>query len=114
MPSEDRQPMTPSEFDDTCRTLERRCPWLWTTSGYRSAERNERVGGHPDSKHVVGMARDYVAASVEKMHDAASVARSLGLWVVVHDAGSGDHIHTQGLPPGPIPAWWRDKYLAGG
>jgi uncharacterized protein YcbK (DUF882 family) len=105
-----RQPLSPAEFDAVCRELERSCPWLWQTSGYRSAEHNAEVGGHVMSKHLLGMARDYGAKDQVGLEQAADVARGLNLWIKVHDVGSGDHIHTQGLPTGPVAPWWLLKY----
>jgi len=101
--------MTPSEFDAACRALVAECPWLSETSGRRSTERNARVGGHPESKHVIGMARDFVA-SQQGMEQAQAVANRLGLTTKLHDVGSGAHLHTQGLPVGPVPDWWATKY----
>ena len=108
--SDHRQPMTPAEFDAACRELKRRCPWLSETSGWRSEARNTRVGGNPQSKHMIGMARDFAAESPEGHTQALPVAHGLGLWGMVHDVGSGDHLHVQGLPPGEIPSWWLAKY----
>lgn len=106
--------MTPAEFDRACRLLEHECPWLYCTSGYRSPERNAQVSAEGGSKHLIGMARDYGAPSLQGMHQAAAVAYRLGLWRIVHDTGigphAGDHLHVQGLPPGPIEYWWRTKY----
>jgi len=106
-----RDPMTPSEFDAKCRQLERTCPWVWQTSGYRSADHNADVGGQVLSKHVIGMARDYVAKDQAGLNQAAEEARKLGFWIVVHDVGSGNHIHIQGLEPGAPPSWWFSKYM---
>ena len=100
-----RQPMTPEEFDRACRELTRRCPWLSETSGYRSPERNERVGGSDQSKHLLGMGRDF-GGSAEGIRQAARVAVELGLWILIED----DHLHVQGLPPGDVPEWWMLKY----
>tara|TARA_R100001129_G_scaffold174582_1_gene146972 strand:+ start:225 stop:539 length:315 start_codon:yes stop_codon:yes gene_type:complete len=99
--------MTPAEFDAACRELLRRCPELSETSGRRSAERNAQAGGHPDSKHRLGMARDLVGPG---LHDAQQHARELGLWFLLHDAGTGVHLHVQGLPPGDLPTWWVAKF----
>ena len=107
---DDRQPMTPEEFDRACRELTTLQPNLSETSGKRSVVRNAEVGGNPASKHIYGMARDFVAGHEEELVQAAIVAQVLGLWYVVHDAGSGDHLHVQGLAPGPIPDWWLGKY----
>ena len=111
MPTDLRQPLSPAEFDAVCRELLRQCPWLSETSGQRSLERNTRIGAHPESKHLIGMARDFGAESQEGLDQGAAAARELGLWTVVHDIGRGNHIHTQGLAPGPVPEWWRLKYM---
>ena len=106
-----RYPMTPAEYDAACRELRRRCPWLSRSSGGRSEVHNREVGGMPDSKHLIDMADDFTSPDVNGLHQAASIAVKLGLWVKVHDAGSGDHLHVQGLPVGPVPEWWSQKYL---
>lgn len=105
-----RHPMTPAEFDAALRALVSECPWLSETSGRRTRERNAAVGGKPGSKHVLGMAQDFVADDVEALRQAAPVAVRLGLWILLHDVGSGTHLHVQGLPPGDVPEWWRVKY----
>jgi len=102
--------MTPSEFDSACRALIRRCPWLSETSGRRTAMRNKRVGGSIASKHLLGMARDFACDDTSGLHQAVPVARDLGLWSMVHDKGSGDHLHVQGLPTGDPPPWWIEKF----
>ncbi len=104
-----RHPLSPAEFDAACRLLIAECPWLSETSGKRSVERNESVGGHPDSKHVLGMARDFVSDQ-RGMEAAQRAANRLGLWTLLHDVGSGSHLHTQGLATGPVPNWWMHKY----
>lgn len=104
-----RNPMTPSEFDEACRQLWQAHPELSETSGRRSADKNSAVGGNPLSKHVIGMARDFVA-DPSTMRDANVTARALGFWTQLHDVGSGNHLHVQGLPPGDVPEWWGGKY----
>ena len=106
----ERQPLSPAEFDAAVRKLWSVHPQLSETSGHRSAERNARVGGSSLSKHRLGMARDLVGP-MPVMKLAAQTALNLGLWYDLHDVGSGDHLHVQGLPPGDIPSWWRAKYL---
>lgn len=106
----DRQPMTPAEFDAACRELWRRCPYLSEVSAYRSIPRNASVGGNPASKHLLGMARDFVGPNQSAHEVGAEEAADLGLWWVIHDKGSGDHLHVQGLPPGDVPEWWTAKY----
>lgn len=119
MTTDTRKPMSPSEFDAKCRELRRRCPWLSETSGARTKARNANAGGIPDSKHVFGghnaVAQDFgadgpPAVRSKRLNEAAIVARELGFWVLVHDVGSGDHLHVQGLAPGPVPQWWIDLY----
>ena len=105
----DRHTMTPVEFDAACRELRYHCPYLSETSGTRSKERNAAVGGNPESKHLYGLAKDFVDEDGE-YGSAANVAAELGLWFVVHDKGSGNHLHVQGAAPGPIEAWWLEKY----
>ncbi len=100
-----REAFSPAEFDAVCRELERRCPWLSQTSGRRSVERNAAVGGSEESKHLWGMAKDYVA-SESGMQAGLEEARSLGLWALVHKG----HLHVQGAAPGPFPSWWLAKY----
>jgi len=109
-----RHPMTPVEFDAACRLLVRECPWLWETSGYRGVAHNEDVGGVPGSKHVLGIARDFCAKDQAGLDQGGEVALRLGLWILVHDVGSGNHLHCQGLPVGPVPRWWMNKYQVGG
>ena len=104
--------MTPQEFDAACRQLLDECPWLSETSGQRSMERNKAVGGHPESKHCIGMARDFVGDQ-RGMEQGQAVANRIGLWTKLHDVGSGDHLHVQGLPTGPVAEWWADKYRKG-
>ena len=109
MSDDPRLPLSPCEFDSMCRRLERIFPDLSQTSGKRSVARNQKVGGNPLSKHLLGMARDYGTDSEpdKAMQDHYStIAISLGLWPLYHD----NHLHIQGLPPGEIPQWWKDRY----
>lgn len=102
-----REPMTPEEFDRTCRELEARCPFLSQTSGIRSPEHNRAVGGSDASKHLLGMARDYKVPSVADRDQAMIEAARLGLWFKPYDWPG---IHVQGLSPGTVPVWWSSKY----
>ena len=104
-----RHPLTPVEFDAACRTILRRVPGLSQTSGGRSTARNAAVGGNRASKHVIDMARDYVGTR-DDMNNGAAVCRILGLWYRIHDVGSGNHLHVQGLPPGDVAEWLVEKY----
>ena len=115
----ERKPMSPAAYDAACRELRRRCPWLSETSGARTKARNAAKGGKLESKHVFGghnaVSRDFVAdgnatTRAARHKQAAAVAVELGMWVLVHDVGTGDHLHTQGLAPGLVPEWWVKEF----
>ena len=108
-----RQPLTPSEFDAACRRLVRLEPYLSETSGHRTVARNRAANGSDVSKHLIGMARDYAADEGSGLYAAETTAEELGLWAVVHDAGSGSHLHVQGISPGNLPRWWSQKFNEG-
>ena len=108
-----RQPLTPSEFDAACRRLVRLEPYLSETSGHRTVARNTAANGSDVSKHLLGMARDFAADEGSGLYAAEITAEELGLWAVVHDAGSGSHLHVQGLAPGNPPRWWTQKFNEG-
>ena len=101
-----REPMTPAEADAAWRRFEGRNPDAHLTSGRRTPERNREAGGSDDSKHLIGMARDYGLPSVERRDEALADATRLGFWCKPYEWG----IHTQALPPGPVPTWWTAKY----
>ena len=61
------------------------------TSWIRSRGRNDEVGGHPRSLHLVGMAVDVVFENDAEKKRAAVVADRLGLRVI----DEGDHLHLQ-------------------
>lgn len=102
--------MSPEEFDAACRELWRRCPFLSESSGRRTEKRNAAVGGSPKSKHIYGMARDFVAETEPELLKGASAAVTLGLWIKVHDVNSGNHLHVQGLPVGDISEEWLNEH----
>ena len=108
-----RQPLTPSEFDAACRRLVRLLPYLSETSGHRTVARNDAANGSDVSKHLLGMARDFAVDEGRGLYAAETTAEELGLWAVVHDAGSGSHLHVQGLAPGNPPRWWSHKFNEG-
>ena len=105
--------MTPSEFDAACRRLVRLEPYLTETSGHRTVARNTAANGSDVSKHLLGMARDFACDEGRGLLAAETTAEELGLWAVVHDAGSGSHLHVQGLAPGNPPRWWSHKFNEG-
>jgi hypothetical protein len=73
--------------------LQSQFPGLKQTSGYRDPEHNRRVGGVPNSKHTQGTAIDFVGSAGD-MQNAAAWARANGAdEVLVHNAGSGQHLH---------------------
>jgi hypothetical protein len=53
------------------------------TSGYRSPERNAKLGGKPTSSHLIGMAQDvgYHPNPVPDIEVAQEIAKKLGLYV---------------------------------
>lgn len=106
----DRHTMTPVEFAAAKRELERRCPYLSSTSGKRSVKHNAAVGGNPKSKHLYGLAQDYVSDH-GRFTKAIDTARFLGLWFKIGKTrAGGKFLHVQGATPGPIEAWWLEKY----
>lgn len=81
-------------------------PQLRFTSGYRTPARNRAVGGVPTSYHVKALAGDvvtpddkYPTALVESVR--AIVAKH-GYELLVHNVGSGNHIHIEPRPGGAV------------
>lgn len=69
------------------------------TSWFRSPLENRRVGGHPDSQHLVGLAFDVVpgkGTSSLALNEAAQIFQGFGFTV---DPGE-THLHVQTFPPG--------------
>lgn len=70
-------------------------PGLRFTSGHRDPVHNARVGGVPNSAHITGRAADFVGTA-RQMYDAAAWAKLHGArHVLVHNAGSGMHLHIE-------------------
>ena len=62
-------------------------------SGYRTKQRNHSVGGHPNSRHTIGLGKDIVSdrdlpEGWEQVHDECE---RQGLVAVIES----DHIHVQ-------------------
>ena len=83
--------------------------YLRHTSGGRGVDRNAHVGGHPDSRHLWkhGDADDWVLkartrGSMTYLRLSRGAIRH-GLTGIVHNVGSGTHLHTQ------IPKWERER-----
>lgn len=71
------------------------------TSWFRSPNENRRVGGDPDSQHLVGLAFDVVpgkGTSPLAINEAAQIFRRLGFEVVP----AAKHIHVQVFPAGVL------------
>lgn len=64
------------------------------TSWYRDVETNRRVGGSPQSQHLLGLAHDSVP---EGSWDAFGEHFSARGYVVIFES---DHVHVQALPAG--------------
>lgn len=66
---------------------------LRVSGGHRTEERNREVGGVPNSNHLTGRAADFVG-SPAAMQAGAAWARANGAReAIVHNAGSGTHLH---------------------
>lgn len=61
------------------------------TSWIRTPDRNQAVGGHPDSFHMVGMAVDIVFDRPEDMEKFLEKASRYGLRAI----DEKDHVHVQ-------------------
>lgn len=113
-----------------------RVPGLRFTSGYRSAARNRAVGGVANSYHVKALAADFVSLTGKYPESLLAavreVARRHGFSILLHDAGSGLHIHCEYEPqtvsaaelqtvfaaekPGLFDGfdWWQWAFVASG
>ena len=68
---------------------------LKVTSGFRSVAHNAEVGGVPGSLHTKGLAFDMVGSNdqMQKAKAWAESRKDLFQEVLVHDVGSGSHLH---------------------
>lgn len=70
-------------------------PSIRVSSWWRSAVDNRRVGGHPDSQHLLGLALDLVGEE-EELRDLLFDVRQVGMIAVME----ATHLHIQLLPAG--------------
>jgi len=91
-----RMPLGPGAFEERVEALQQK--WgLRVSSGYRTPTDNERVGGDPDSAHMLHLAVDLVGESLQDDESRRQIiedALRLGLWIL----WEGDHLHLQGIP----------------
>ena len=66
-------------------------PPFSVTSWFRSAKRNAQVGGHPKSKHLVGLGLDIVLDDPKDKPKMVETLRAIGLSAL----DEGDHLHIQ-------------------
>jgi hypothetical protein len=69
-----------------------RFPGLRLSSGYRDPQHNARVNGVKNSYHLTGRAADF-SGSAKDMQEGAAWAKANGGRVLIHNAGSGQHLH---------------------
>ena len=105
--------MTAEVFDATCREFEATyVDRLTLTSGIRSTDHNQAVGGVATSKHLIGMARDYVVESkesgwtVEALEGLETILADLFPSFKLYHLGASVgrptiQIHVQGAPYAP-------------
>jgi hypothetical protein len=112
-----RKLLSRPEFYQESKVLSEAFPGLRFSGGPRTAERNAEVRGNPKSKHLdhIDMAHDYVGTP-EEMEAAKKwwQKRMKGKGTaIVHDKGSGLHLHIQGLPIGdPGEDWFSENAAA--
>jgi hypothetical protein len=67
---------------------------LRLSSGYRDPAHNARVNGVANSRHLLGRAADF-SGSAKEMQEAAAWAKARGAQTLIHNAGSGQHLHLE-------------------
>jgi len=87
-----------AKLTDTAKTgsqqLMAQFPGMRFTSGFRDPKRNAAAGGVKNSKHLTGQASDFVGTE-DEMQAAAAWAKARGAKVLVHNSGSGRHLHVE-------------------
>jgi hypothetical protein len=81
-----------SDFTPFVQDIVSRYGGLRVSSGYRSPEANRAANGVQNSYHLTGNAVD-LSGSEKDMQAGAAYARSQGYRVLIHNAGSGQHLH---------------------
>ncbi len=105
-----RRPLKATEFRAAINRLREIRPGSRIGSTHRSVSHNQRVGGHPESKHLLypltPVACDLTWPGEDDLEEGSPEAlalehdaKVLGLWARYHDG----HLHTQGLASGPVP-----------
>lgn len=74
------------------RALLAAIPGIRFSSGLRSEAANKAANGDKNSKHLTGHASDF-SGTEEQLQKAAAWAKSQGGKTLIHDAGSGRHLH---------------------
>ena len=66
-------------------------------SGARSKKRNKKVGGHPESRHLLGLAADIVCDTKVDMREMFAHARRLGLHGYIRKNGKACHLQDRAV-----------------
>jgi len=90
-----RPDLTIDQFQRLMDTFDHESFGLEISSKQRDVDYNAAVDGDVNSKHISGMAIDYVG-SEEAMQKAFAWGAAHGIFGEVHDVGSGRHYHAQG------------------
>lgn len=73
--------------------LQQAFPGMRITSGYRDPERNRKANGAKNSWHLKGRAVDLVGSAGDMQRGAAWARQNGAREILVHNAGSGQHLH---------------------
>jgi len=104
-----RKPMTRMQYAAAKIRLESMYPDMNHTSGRRSIYHNEYVGGSEYSKHLIGMADDYIFDVCHPLTPKfGEMLVVLGFWFKFYN-DDDFKFHIQGLPPGKVADWWVNQ-----
>lgn len=79
--------------------LQNEVPGIRVTSGWRSPQHNAEVGGVPTSGHLDGWCTDH-AGPMRRLRRAAQLAHRIGCrQTLIHDSGTGVHLHVDWRRP---------------